>query len=801
MSWDVSHFVALDYETHKTQDGLAAPPLVVGSTAWFNPGWRAEGRLLHPAGDAYEYSKALLNSDRIIVGANIAYDLVDLCAEGQRRGDPTAMDAVVRAYSERRVYDVLIGSALEAIFDGSFGNEKDNDVCYPSWDRRAGSKVKKPSGKIAKRFGLEVCADVVLGRVDAKKNDFWKLRYAILERVPLEYWPTDAKQYPVDDAVNTLEVAAAQVLGYRRVDGVTPPHRNLDDMADQAETAFWEAMGAAWGIRADRDRVDALSAKCEEMHARVVDQFARHGLYHVGGPRCPCGILPCNKAGKPWVQAIKRRVAIAYGADPASRCVDCGGCGRVAGGAGSAVFCERCDGTGLDLSSSARIPSTPGGGVSKDRDALMESGDEVLAALGDNVVEKVRDTYLPYVRGGVDVPITLRPNVLLSSGRSSYEGLIQLFMRQPLMEHGKPAMFRGLPLGVRQCLRARAGHLFFSIDYSAIELCCLAQVCFWLFGKSVMRDVINETKEPGFLHSIVAARMIGISDDEMRARLKAKDKTAKDFRQAAKPFSFGVPGGMGGAKIVLTNRKAAAGETVTPDGIRYAGIRFCVLVGGEHRCGERKVTEWKGRPIVPTCQRCLEVAEYQLRPTFLAAYPEIKEYLAWSNRESNRDDDWSSRVYNFVPASIRADTELSEMGLGYTRIRGGVDYCARANGCFQQLNADGTKAASRAFGRECYGYGPMGRESPLYGTRPIMMVHDELFGETPEARAHAAVMRGSELMVGEMKRYVPDVYIEAPPALALYWSKDMEKRVGENGQIIPWDLEAMREAGVRSIFV
>jgi len=785
MIWDVSRFVAFDTETHKIQDGLAAPPLVVGSTAWFNPGWQAEGRLLHPATSAYDYAKRLLNSDRIIVGANIAYDMVVLCAEGQRRGDPTMMDAVVRAYTERRVLDVLIASALEAIFDGSFGNEKNNDVCYPSWDRRAGQKVKKASGKIAKRFSLEVCTDIVLGRTDAKENDFWRLRYAILEHVPLDHWPADAKQYPVDDAVNTLEVAAAQVLGYRRPDGETPPHRNLDDMADQAETAFWEAMGAARGIRADRDRVEALAAKAEEMHARVVEQFAQYGLYHVGGPQCQCGIVPCSKAGKPWIQAIKRRVAIAYGANPAAGCMACGGCGRVTGASGSAVFCERCDGTGLDLTTSTRIPSTPAGGISKDRDALMESGDDVIAALGDNVVEKVRDTYLPYVRGGIDVPITLRPNVLLETGRSSYDGLIQLFMRQPLMENGKPIMFRGLPLGVRQCLRARPGYYFFSIDYSAIELCCLAQITYWLFGKSVMRDIINDTQDPGFLHSSGAARMLGISDDEMRARLKAKDKKAKDFRQAQKPFSFGVPGGMGGAKIVLTNRKAAAGETVAPDGTRYAGIRFCILVGDEPRCGTRKVSEWKGRQIVPTCQRCLEVAEYQLRPAFLSTYPEVAEYLAWSNRECNRDDEWSKRVYNYVPASIRAD--------GYTRIRGGVDYCSRANGGFQQLNADGTKAASRTFGRECYGYGPMGRESPLYGTRPIMMVHDELFGETPQAKAHAAVMRGSEIMVADMRRYLPDVYVSAPPALAAWWSKDMEERRDEHGMLIPWDIEAIAE--------
>ena len=55
-------------------------------------------------------------------------------------------------------------------------------------------------------------------------------------------------------------------------------------------------------------------------------------------------------------------------------------------------------------------------------------------------------------------------------------------------------------------------------------------------------------------------------------------------------------------------------------------------------------------------------------------------------------------------------------------------------------------------------------------------------------------------MVAEMHRYLPDVYVAAPPALATWWSKDMEERRDDRGHLIPWDLEAMREAGVRLIF-
>lgn len=255
---------------------------------------------------------------------------------------------------------------------------------------------------------------------------------------------------------------------------------------------------------------------------------------------------------------------------------------------------------------------------------------------------------------------------------------------------------------------------------------------------------------------------------------------------------------MGGAKIVITNRKAAAGETFAPDGTHYAGIRFCILVGGEERCGSKgMVTEWKRRPIVPTCKRCLEVAEYQLRPTFLRAYPEVQDYLDWSNLE---EDAGRHEVPCFVPRTVRPE--------GYSRIRGGVDYCSRANNGFQALNADGTKAAVRAVGLECYGFGEMGRDSPLYGSRPIMMVHDEIFAEVPEDRAHEAAHRMSEIMVREMRRYIPDVYVAAEPAVAKWWSKGMEatyrcvvcgavgglskcKKCGGPGRLIPWDHEAI----------
>jgi hypothetical protein len=55
----------------------------------------------------------------------------------------------------------------------------------------------------------------------------------------------------------------------------------------------------------------------------------------------------------------------------------------------------------------------------------------------------------------------------------------------------------------------RPGYYFCSVDYAALELCCLAQMCLWVVGWSRMADVINATKDPGLLHTSFGARMIG----------------------------------------------------------------------------------------------------------------------------------------------------------------------------------------------------------------------------------------------------------------------------------------------------
>lgn len=75
-------------------------------------------------------------------------------------------------------------------------------------------------------------------------------------------------------------------------------------------------------------------------------------------------------------------------------------------------------------------------------------------------------------------------------------------------------------------------HVFLDVDYSAIELCTLAQVCYNRYGYSEMMDRINAGED---LHIYYASVMYGIRPEEV----------TKQQRQEAKAANFGFPGGLG----------------------------------------------------------------------------------------------------------------------------------------------------------------------------------------------------------------------------------------------------------------
>lgn len=711
---DEHSLYSFDTETSLILPGRAVPTLVCASYA------TAGGSGLLTREEAPKALRRALEAGKTIVGANIAFDMAVML-----EADPSLLGVIFDAYREGSVFDVMIAEQLHAIAEGTLGI-----------DPRTGGALRDPTtNRPMRRYSLAILTDIILGRKDAKARDDWRLSYALLAGIDPARWPSEARQYPIDDAENTLAIALAQL----------ERNQNLGNMYEQVEAAFALHLGACWGLRVDGQRLEALTAEVERKHAEAAVRYQAKGWVRADGTQ--------DQA------AFKRSIAVAYGAS-----VPCDKCER---GQAGGKKCVACDGTGLVLD---KVPRSDKGNIKTDRDTLMESGDDDLATFGEDEFEKIRTTFVPWLRKGVRGPMVLRPNVLVASGRCSYEDPIHQIPR-----HG----------GVRECFVARPGYVFASTDYSAGELATLAQFTYWIIGTSHMREAMLKSRNPGILHSELGAAAMNLSLDEFLARLKQKDKACVDMRQAAKPFNFGAPAGMGSVKIVLTSRKKASGWTPCENGPAtnergergYWGIRFCILAGKAERCGEKmKTKDWREEDIPPICAKCFDAAEV-LRKAFFKKFAEMNEYRIWV----------ADRVEKGLPAESYV-WDREKRCRRTVRVRGGCDFTSMSNHGFQSLLSDVFKLAFVRLTREAY----LGRRydngepSPLYGARFLIAMHDEPVGELPEETAHLAGPRIAEVMMQSGYDLAPDVVWLAETALARRLSKSMEP-VYEDGRLVCWE--------------
>ncbi len=338
-------FVAFDTETALFVPGNLCPALVCASFC----GEDLRPELLTDKNAIKEKLQALLESDCTFAGARISYDFGIVLNEF-----PDLTRAVFAAYDNGRVWDVQIAASLHAIAFGNLG-------LHPE----TGERLRTKDGKITDRYSLETCVKIYLNRADAKENSAWRLRYAILGRVPLEQWPVDANQYPLDDARNTLEVALAQ-----------HDLPNAYQCPVQTACDFALHLSALWGMRTEKTALDALEARILERLEIERAFFTREGFFREDGTKSK--------------KAIQDRVAAAYANPPTS----------AKGGI-----------------------STDRDTLSESGDPLLERFARV------SELEKLIQTYVPAVRQGETVPINPKPNVLVASGRTSYGGVLQTLPR------------------------------------------------------------------------------------------------------------------------------------------------------------------------------------------------------------------------------------------------------------------------------------------------------------------------------------------------------------------------------------
>lgn len=388
----------------------------------------------------------------------------------------------------------------------------------------------------------------------------------------------------------------------------------------------------------------------------------------------------------------------------------------------------------LSIAYKFKPPLAPTGKVATDRDTLLESGDPVLVELGKSGRnDKLRSTYLPMLEKGLEVPWNPSFNVLVATGRVSSDA-------QQFPQNG----------GIRECFEPRPGFVFCSVDYGGLELRTMSQRAIWTVGFSRMAEALNRGQD---VHTLAAASFLRVSYQELLPRVKAKEREASSYRALAKVFNFGKGGGLGAGGMAYNAREKD-------------GVRFCLLLGRAEKCGTVCVDVFAKGKSKKVCAVCVAVAK-ELGDAWLEAWPEQAELFAMAAHLT------------------KGDAEVAVEVPGSRRVRGQCRYTQWLNTPFQGLGGDLAKDATWRVAREMY----VDRASPLYGSRLVLMVHDELIAELPEARAPEAAERMAHLMREAAREWLPDLgpSIEAEPAISRTLSKSMATVRDAAGRLQLWE--------------
>lgn len=838
--------LAYDTETWPIVPGLVSPKRVLGSAAEpnFDGGkLNLHGKLLDKNQCRGLFRAMLADSKYTVVVANGPFDFLVEAVDAAQFGEdlmPAIFNmydpegTIVRGHCNGRVFDVQRAEELHAIAQGLLNKHPYTGMplMHPVTGKHCG-------------YSLEVVTWMVQGRLDAKTNDKFRLTYYLFDDMPIDQLPFEAAQYPVDDGINTLGDGLAQaghspgafVHEWASSDtqpGVmqcnhcglwldsNPPdacmrlqsRENLHDLARQTYAAWALHLSDSWGFNVDQKMVDDLEKKYADRRESLVEPFLKLGILRENGTE--------NQS------VLKQIIARAYGAR--SFCQTCDGTGKVPSpktNGKTKINCDDCKGTTLQLP--AEVPRTETGGVGTSADVLAESGDEDLMGYADlGKFDKIESTYIPLMRRArmcsycnqqvgarIDKkPVTHTIECAVHDGSPPKWYDVTLNARsRPLVETGRCAVpdgLHGLPRsgGVRDCFRSRPGWVFSSTDYAAGELVTHSQNCINVVGYSKMAEALNAGLDA---HLALAGTVLGKDYETMLALKKAKDKLADYTRQGSKAGNFGFLGGM--AELTFTLRKRADPDLFTPcengpnvnaKGVRgFKGLRPCILMDGYDRCGikEFMITEYKGKACAPVCSRCV-AASKRLRDAFFRQWPEnnnkdgYQYYIGKWAEEGQPLNEIQRRIHG------RDYTAPGQMIHHFShRLRGGVQFTDFANGLFQGFLADAMKNAYCHIQRECYDKSWRvrssemmssaydGGESPLFGSRSLLLFHDETLAEHPLSVAHDAATRIGEIQVEALRFACPDMYkaVKAEPALTFFLAKGAETVRDANDRLIPWE--------------
>ncbi len=213
--------VALDTETDLITPTCLTPALAC-LTVWDG---EDEDPTIFPVSSSYDIIGGLLNSDALIFGHNIAYDLAVLANEW-----PDLMPLIFKAYRDNRITDTMLREKLQHIALGILrGYRRENGAAVKlSYEldklvmRRCGLELEKGDGRTPDQL--------IKAGVPVEEWP-WRYRYKELIDVPINEWPDEAAKYAIEDVIGTYALF---------MDQSHEGHQYLDDEFRQARAAWWQ---------------------------------------------------------------------------------------------------------------------------------------------------------------------------------------------------------------------------------------------------------------------------------------------------------------------------------------------------------------------------------------------------------------------------------------------------------------------------------------------------------------------------------------------------------------------------------
>jgi hypothetical protein len=758
--------IGMDYETFPIGMGknLTNPQPVVLSI------YDEDGNnvLFHRKSPTYTAAiEYLLQPGHIIAGQNLAYDLVCLYND-----EPKYITAIFDKYEAGEIYDTKLAEQLMNL--GSIGIISDGYV------KDKYLQFRYDLGKLASDWlGVDMTEDKAkatedellmsegMSKVDhpnfAKWDTFgaWRTRYHHLWNfTDTDIWPKGAREYALNDSKYVVQIAQKQIdVAVGRYE---KPFRTL---AFQCMKAFAFALRTTIGVHTDPVEVQKIKEWVDsELTAEKLEPLLTEGIVI---PACLGREYKRSpgKFTKPTKESMSKEPLQRY-------IVDLIKDGKVSPnelkftdtGMKDTKFLEDCGAcTSLDALHTLLI-----GGRMKDKQvkgivkqvkvnylSYIKIDKHFQKAITDlEIKDPIIDNFIHYKKySGLksnEVPRMSNPilyptyDPLKLTGRCSSKG-------NDLFPSSNIQQVNGT---IRKAYTAREGYLMLSTDYSSMELITAAQICFNLFGYSVLLEKIKLGYDVhAYLGSQLAVRKdddfgnhceeLGILTDTDKVydeffSMKGSD-FFKKYRSLAKPVGLGFWGGLG-AKTFIQTAKTIYG----------------VIIESEEEAKD-------------------------LKRIWNEVFPESKAYFPYIVKHY---EDYPLTFNKWDEKENKLKTQKKYRYISpYGMVRRNCDYTKVMNGfALQTPGGEGAMSSMYDITRESF---DPSLESPLFGNYlPYGFIHDEELGDVKVGHEYKVAVRIDELMRGGFEFVCPDVPIKTEAALMTHWSKKAESIINHETKTI-----------------